>query len=73
MTTSLRQSRCRRGLTYLKNRVTKTNQKHTIESQTPKRREHKYNTKENSQITKGKAKKEGQGRNIKTTGKQGLK
>ena len=49
-------SRYRKGLTYLKNRVT-TNQKHTIDSQKPKRREHKYNTKENHQTTKGKTKK----------------
>ena len=33
-------SRYRKGLTYLKNRVT-TNQKHTIDSQKPKRREPK--------------------------------
>ena len=41
----------------MKNRVT-TNQKHTIDSQKPKRREHKYNTKENHQATKGKTKKQ---------------
>ena len=35
MTTSLKASRYRKGLTYLKNRVT-TNQKHTIDSQKPK-------------------------------------
>ena len=39
-------SRYRKGFIYLKNRVT-TNQKHTIDSQKPKRREHKHNTKEN--------------------------
>ena len=33
-------SKYRKGFTYLKNRVT-TNQKHTTESQEPKRREHK--------------------------------
>ena len=48
-------SRYNSGLTYLKNRVT-TNQKHTIDSQKPKRREHKQNTKENHQTTKGKTK-----------------
>ena len=45
----------RKELTYLKNRAT-TNQKHTIDSQKPKRREHKHNTKENYQTTKGKTK-----------------
>ena len=40
-------------LTWLKARVT-TNQKHTIDSQKPKRKELKNNTKENHQITKGK-------------------
>ena len=56
----------------MKNRVT-TNQKHTIESQKPKRREHRYNTKENHQATKGKTKRKGKGqrRNIKSMGKQG--
>ena len=39
----------------MKNRVT-TNQKHTVDSQKPKRREHKYNTKENHQVTNGKTK-----------------
>ena len=48
-------SRDRKGLTYLKNRTT-TNQKHTIDLWKPKRREHKYNTKENHQTTKGKTK-----------------
>ena len=61
----------RRGLTYLKNRVT-TIQKHTIDSQKPKRK-NKYNIKENHQITKGKTKRKGQRRNIKSMGKQGLK
>ena len=51
-------SRYRMGLTYLKNRIA-TNQKHTIDSQKPKRREHKCNTKENHQTTKGKMKKKG--------------
>ena len=40
----------------MKNRVT-TNLKHTIDLKRPKRREHKYNTKENHQATKGKTKK----------------
>ena len=65
-------SRYTMGLTYLKNRVT-TNQKHKTDSQKPKRREHKYNTKENYQTTKGKTKRKGQKRNIKSMGKQGLK
>ena len=38
------------GLTYLKTRVT-TNQKHRINSQKPKRKELKYNVKENHQTT----------------------
>ena len=46
-------SRFRKGLIYLKNKVTR-NQKHTINSQKPKRREHKKNTKENHQTTRGK-------------------
>ena len=54
------------GLTYLKNRVT-TNQKHTIDSQKPKRGERKYNTKEDHQTTKGKTKRKGQRGNIKST------
>ena len=67
-------SRYTMGLTYLKNRVT-TNQKHKTDSQKPKRREHKYNTKENYQTTRGKTtrKRKGQRRNIKSTGKQCLK
>ena len=48
-------SRYKKGLTYLINRVT-TNQKHKIDSQKPKRREHQHNTKENHQTTKGKTK-----------------
>ena len=48
-------SRYRKGLTYLKNRVT-TYQKHTADSQKPKRRERNYNTEENHQTTKGKTK-----------------
>ena len=52
VTTSLRQIDIKKRLTYLKNRVT-TNQKHTTDSQKPKRTEHKYNMKENHQTTKG--------------------
>ena len=48
-------SRYSNGLTYLKNRVTR-NQKYTIDSQKPKSKEHKHNTKENHQTTKGKTK-----------------
>ena len=51
------------GLTHLKNQVT-TNEKHTIDLQTPKRGEHKNNTKktiksqkENKRKKKGKMKK----------------
>ena len=67
-------SRSRKRLAYLKNRVT-TNRKHTIESQkTNKKREHKHDTKKKkNQNTKGKRKRKGQRRNIKSTGKQGLK
>ena len=42
----------RKGLMYLKNRAT-TNQKHTIDSQNPKR-EHKHKIKGNHQTTKRK-------------------
>ena len=67
-------SRYRKGLTYLKNRVT-TNQKYIIVSPKIKRREHKHNTKENHQTMKGKTKRKrkGQRRDIKSMGKQGLK
>ena len=54
-------SRYRKGLTYLKNRVT-TNQKHTIDSQKTKRREHKHNIKGNSQNRKEKTKRKVQRR-----------
>ena len=67
-------SRYRKGLTYLRNRVT-TNQKHTIDSQKPKLREHKHNTKENHETTIGKTKRKRkeQRRNTKSTGNLGLK
>ena len=45
------------GLTYLKNRAA-TNQKHKIDSQKPKRREHKHKIKGNHQTTKRKKEKE---------------
>ena len=48
-------SRCSYRLTYLKTRVT-TNQKHTTDSQKPKRKELKHNAQENHEITKGKMK-----------------
>ena len=67
MTLSLKQAD-RKGLTYLKIRET-TNQKHTIDSQKPKRREHKHNRKENHQTRKGKGKE--QRRNTNSMGKQG--
>ena len=50
-------SRYRKGLTYLKNRAT-TNQKHTVDSQSPKIREHKHKIEGNHQITKRKRNKE---------------
>ena len=46
-------SRYRNGLAYLKNRVI-TNEKNTIDSQKPKRKELKHNTKENHQTTEEK-------------------
>ena len=67
-------SRSSNGLTYLKPKVT-ANQKHTIDSQKPKRRQLKHDTKENYRTTKEKTKqkREAQRRNTKSTGKQGLK
>ena len=41
----------KKGLTHLKNRVT-TNQKHTVGSPKPKRREHKHKIKGNHETTK---------------------
>ena len=41
-------NRYSKGLTYLKNRVT-TNQKHTLDPQKSKRREHKHKVKGNPQ------------------------
>ena len=49
-------SRYRKGLIYLKSRET-TNQKHTIDSQKPKRREYKHKMKGNHQTAKRKRKK----------------
>ena len=63
-------SRYRKRLPYLKNRST-TNQKYTIDSLNPKRREHKHKINGNHQTTKRKRKE--QKRNIESTGKQGLK
>ena len=48
-------SKYKKGLTHVKNTVTR-NQKYTVQSQKPKRRKHKYNTKENHQKTKGQIK-----------------
>ena len=45
------------GSTYLKSRVT-TNQKHTVDSQKPKRKELKHTTEENHPVTKKKRNKE---------------
>ena len=65
--------RYKKVLLHLKNRLT-TNQKYTIDSQKPKTIEHKHNTKENFQTTKGKRKRKEQRRNIKSEGKKkGLK
>ena len=61
-------SRYSSGLKYLKTRVT-TNQKHTTDSQKPKRKELKHNTKENHQTTKGKPKRKEQRRTTKSAGK----
>ena len=57
-------SRYRKRLTYLKNRAT-TNQKHTKDSQKPKRREHKHKIKRNQTRKRKK-----QRRNKESTGKQ---
>ena len=68
-------SRYSNWLTYLKkNRIT-TNQKHTIESQKPKRREYKHNIKENHHTAKRKTKRKRKEwrRNRKSPGKQVLK
>ena len=49
MTINLRQSRHRKVLTYLKNRVA-TNQKHKIDSQKSKRKKHKYNIRKEASL-----------------------
>ena len=55
MTTNLKASRCKKGLTYLKNRIAaKKKKKNAIDSQKTKRREQSIIPKENHQITKGK-------------------
>lgn len=59
------------GLTHLKSRVT-TNQKYTIDSQKPKRKKLKYNTKESHKTIKIKLKRHEQTLQ-KSTGKQSLK
>ena len=59
----------RKELTYLKNRAT-TNQKHTVNSQNLKRREHKHKIKGNHQTTKKERKKK---ETQNQQGKQGLK
>ena len=72
-------NRDRKGLTYLKNRVT-INQKHKIESQIKNiKYSHKNGKEENTSIIQKKTIKpqkknrKGQRRNTKSTGKQGLK
>ena len=61
-------SRCKKGLTYLKNRAT-TNQNQTIHSQKLKSRGHNHKIKGNHPTQKRKE----QRRNIESTGKQSLK
>ena len=63
-----KESRYRKGLTYLKNRAT-TNQNQTIHSQKLKRRGHKHKIRGNHPTKKRKE----QRRNIKSIRKQGLK
>ena len=58
-------SRYRKRLIYLKNVITNQN---TIESQKPKRREHKHKRKSSNHKKKNEQK-----RNIESTGKQSLK
>lgn len=67
MTTNLKASRYKKGLTSLKNRIA-TNKKNTVDSQKTKRRKQSIIQKENHQVTKEKEK-----RNVKSMGKQGLK
>ena len=55
-----KESGYKKGLTYLKNRAT-TSQNHTVDSQKPKRREHKHNIKGNHQTTKRKTKRKKKG------------
>ena len=52
-----------------------TNQKPTVDSENPKRREHKYNTTEKHQTTKGKPKRKsmGQRKNVKINEKTRFK
>ena len=61
-------SRCRKGLTYLKNRAS-TNQNQTVHLQKLKRKGHKHKIKGNHAIRKRKEER----MNIESTGKQGLK
>lgn len=61
-------SRYRRGLTYLKNRATTNQKKHSVESQKLQRREQKHKIKGTHKTTERKRK--GQRRNIEATVKQ---
>ena len=65
-------SRYRKGLTYFTNRVSK-NQKHTIGSQKPKRREHKHTTKKIIKPQKEKQKMKGTRKKYKINGKTRFK
>ena len=58
--------------TYM-NPMVITNQKPTIDTQKPKRKEVKHTTRKNHQITTGKTKRRNEQRTTKTTGKQGIK
>jgi len=65
-------NRYSKGLTYLKNRVT-TNQKHTLDPQKSKRREHKHKVKGNPQWKPQKERERDIEETQKSTGKQNLK
>ena len=56
MTTNLKASRYKKGLTYLKNRIA-TNKKNTVDSQRTKKKKTKHNTKGKSSNHKGKREK----------------
>ena len=70
--TELKANRYSIGLTYLKNRVT-TNQKHTLDSQKSKRREHKHKVKGSPQWKPQKERERDIEVTQKSTGKQNFK